>query len=103
MNAQITKQLERLRNHATLYELVMTRGNERILIAYSSGKGRTDIWRSVTSDKRVKAIIAKAGTENLTFGKKVVDGAMMGEWKINFTGRTQREAISEGELPYIAD
>jgi hypothetical protein len=27
----------------------------------------------------------------------------MGEWAIRFTGRTEREAIIAGELPYIGD
>jgi hypothetical protein len=103
MDARTTKQLESLRNRATLYELAMTRGDERILIAYASGKGRQDIWRCVTSDKRVKAIVAKVGTDAIDFAKRAADGATMGGWAIRFTGRTQRDAISEGELPYIGD
>lgn len=97
------EKLARLHNRATLYELTMSRGDEHFLIAYASNKGRTMLWKCVTSDQRVHQIIAKTGTEAITFAKRAGDGATMGAWAIRFTGRTQRDAISQGELPYIGD
>lgn len=98
-----SEKLARLHNRATLYELTMSHGDEHILIAYASNKGRTMLWKCVTSEERVHQIIARTGTEEITFAKRAGDGATMGEWSIRFTGRTQRDAIGEGELPYIGD
>jgi hypothetical protein len=98
-----TERLERLRNRATLYELAMTRGEERLLVAYSQRKGRRDIFKAVTADHRVGPIMARTGADRIEFAKRAADGAMMGGWTIRFTGRTERDAIIEGELPYAGD
>jgi hypothetical protein len=103
MDARTTERLDSLRNRATLYELAMIRGEERILIAYSQRKGRRDIFKAVAADHRVRQVTARTGTDQIDFAKRTADGATMGGWAIRFTGRTQRDAIIEGELPYIGD
>jgi hypothetical protein len=103
MDARTAERLERLRNRATLYELAMTRGEECILVAYSRLKGRRDIFNLVTADHRVGPIMARTGADHIEFARRTADGATMGEWAIRFTGRTEREAIIAGELPYIGD
>lgn len=96
-----SEKLGRLRNRPTLYELAMVRGDEKILVAYVQRKGRRDLWKAITNPKRIRKIVAKAGTEEITFRKKAGDGGQMGEWSLRFTGRTERDAVAEGELPYI--
>ena len=39
----------------------------------------------------------------LVAGKKASDGFAIGEWQVRFTGRTERDAIMNGELPYVGD
>ena len=102
MPATAQERLARIRNRQTLYELTIAHPDgRRYLVAYAQSKGRTDLWRSVTSEKRVDRIVKLTGTEEITFAKRAADGATMGDWAIRFTGRTQRDCIVEGELTYI--
>ncbi len=39
----------------------------------------------------------------IEFLKPAKLGAKIGDWSIKFTGRTQREAVISGELPFIGD
>ena len=96
------KKLARLYNRRTMYELaaIHTDGR-RVLIAYSDGKGRRDVWNCCHN--RATAVVALTGSEIFDFGKRAADGAVIGEWSIRFTGRTEREAIMEGELAYVRD
>jgi hypothetical protein len=95
------QKLARLQHYATRYELAAIRGNERVLIVYTPRKNRQVLWASLR--ERAEAVCALTGASEVTFGKKAADGATMGEWRICFTGRTQREAIIEGELPFVLD
>jgi hypothetical protein len=101
MNNELTAKLERLKNRRTAYELAAIRGDERVLLAYSCGRGRRDILNSCR--KRAEAVVRLLGNAEITFGRTVADGATAGEWSIRFTGRTQRDAYVEGELPYVGD
>jgi hypothetical protein len=103
LTAEQVRKLERLRLYGTRYELAMTHTETResLLIAYSTGKARRDVFRYVSDPDRVGPIVARTGSDSIHFGKRAADGGTMGEWSIRFTGRTQRQAITEGELPYI--
>jgi hypothetical protein len=87
----------------TLYELVAECNGRSVLIAYCSRRGRRDIWNAVTSKDRVHHVIRLTGADQIAFAKKACDGGAMGQWKIRFSGRTQRDAIVNGELPYVVD
>lgn len=95
------EKLARLKNYQTRYECVMTNGNQTYLLAYSSGRSRDNMLKIVRS--RGERIVEITHSESITFGTKVADGAVCGDWKIKFTGRTQRDCILEGEHPFIAD
>lgn len=41
------------------------------------------------------------GSDRFTFAARAADGGTMGEWSIRWTGRTERESILGGELPFI--
>ena len=98
MDAILEHKLARLKNYATRYELAMTRGGQRLLVCYTSARGRRGILDAVRS--RVSAMTWRTGVDHIEFAKRAADGATMGEWSINFTGRTQREAYVSGALEY---
>lgn len=97
---QIAK-LERLRFHATRYEIELTTAaGAKWLVAYTPRRNFRGPLAAV--QQRGSAILRVAGMPDdatvtrdgasLRFG----DGSV-----IRFSGRTQRDAISNGELPYV--
>ena len=99
MDSLLEAKLAKLKNYATRYELAMIRGDDRILVCYTNRRGRAGIMDAVHS--RATAMIWRTGTDRITFAKRAGDGATMGDWSIQFTGRTQRECYIEGALPYV--
>lgn len=99
-----TEKLNRLHNGPTRYELVAEKGDERILIAYSMRTGRRALLTA--AQKHGHALLAMMKLDDNTkfeFLKPAAKGAKVGDWTIRFSGRTQRDAISNGELPWIVD
>jgi len=96
--------LDRLANFATRYEAVLTLPDGRKwLVAYCGRKSRAGLLAAVR--ERGKAILARLPAE-------AADGDLL--WKggrfvftggttIAWSGRTQRDAICNGELPYVAE
>jgi len=93
------ERLERLKNYRTRYELAAIRGDQKILISYTSRPNRRGIWDSLYA--RAAAVVALTGVDIAKPAGKSSKGLIMGDWSIRFTGRTQREAIIGGELPYV--
>lgn len=97
--------LERLQNQPTRYELVLERGEIRIRICYSMRTGRHSLLTAC--QKHGQTIVDLIGMDDkaqMVFLKPAALGAQIGEWRIHFTGRTQRDAIStRSELPWIGD
>jgi len=92
-----TEKLERLKNRATKYELA---ADGRYLAGYCQ-HGKLNILRMLQKNGEAWAKrITK--TDLITFEK---NGKMatLGPFQIAFTGRTQREAISMGELPWFEE
>src|SRR3990167_3909294 len=86
---------------ATLYELAVWHADGRkYLIAYTNRRVRDALFNAVCN--RAEHMRRITGEASITFAKRAQDGATMGEWKVNWTGRTQRDACSHGELPFIA-
>ncbi len=107
MNANLERRLARLKNYRTRYELAIRHPDGRCyLVSYSDRKSRDAIFHSVAAESRATRLIELTGDPQIRFGKRVADGATMGEWTVNFTGRTQRECfLGDGgpELDYIGD
>lgn len=102
MTDTITKQLERLKNRCTAYELAMTHPDGRsFLIRYTNRRTRSGLYNCCY--QAAVAIDKVAGTDFFTPAKRAADGGTIGEWTIAFTGRTQRDAIINGELVFIED
>lgn len=91
--------LERLRNYETLYELVMERGGDKYLVIYCA-QGRYHIIRAIR--RHGAKIVQMTGVDTID---STAHGAtaVMGDWQFYFSGRTEREAIRAGELPFIGD
>ena len=102
MSRTPAERLASMTRESTLYELALTSPDRtrKILVAYCNRTGRRGLYNAVAKDGRREAIVALTGTEEITFAKRSADGAKMNGWEIKFSGRTQREAIAQGELPY---
>ena len=97
---QVAK-LTRLQNHATRYEAVVERhdGTKRLL-AYSGRKSRQGLLAAIRQrGQAVLAFLALSETDQMTWEKGAF--ALGTGNAIRWSGRTQRDAIMEGELPYI--
>ncbi len=102
-----TEKLQRLHRGPTRYELIAERGDTRVLIAYSMRTGRHALLTAC--QKHGPKLIEFMNVDHdslLMFLKPASLGAEIGPadnpWKIRFSGRTQREAVSS-ELPFIGD
>ena len=99
-----TLALARIHNRRTKYELVADHPDgRRVLLAYSPRRSRTGIWDAITSNGRREAIVELVGTKTIDFELRASHGATMGDWKIIWSGRTQRDAYIGGELPYVEE
>ena len=101
LTAEQTRKLARLQNCATRYEAVVIRQDgEKRLVAYSGRKSRAGLLTA--AQQRGKAVLAflecnVASTLEWKNGEfRMCDGSV-----IRWSGRTQRDAIMQGELTYI--
>jgi hypothetical protein len=102
MQASLESRLLRLKNRRTRYELVAEHPDgRRLLVRYTSRLGRRGLFDALQQDSA--RLCAVLGADAIHFGTRAGDGGTMGEWKIRFTGRTQREAIIDGELQFYAE
>lgn len=99
MNQAQQKYLQDIICRPTAYELAVEGNGQKLLLRYASRKTRQGLLKNVRFHGQ--RLVDLTGAERVTFGKRASDGATMGAWRIYFTGRTEREAIIEGELPYI--
>lgn len=99
MTPELTAKLARLKNFHTRYEIVATKDGQKILAGYTARRGRRGLLGMLSM--HAAAWTALTGDNAIQFAKRTADGGTMGGWKINFSGRTQREAILGGELPFI--
>lgn len=112
LTTEQTRKLISMKNRATLYELAAIKGNRQILIAYSHSRSRMGLLAAVRKrGPEVIMALELTDTDLLEFSKPVRDfsilatrnNARIGEWAVGFTGRTQHDAIVQGELEYVGD
>ena len=99
--ATVQERLGKLTNRQTLWELVATNGAEVYLVRYTNRRSRSSLFESARHSGQQLARLT--GSDRLTFYARSGDGAYMGAWAIKWSGRTQRDAIREGEHAYIGD
>jgi hypothetical protein len=94
--------LARLSNRATKYELTGTNSETgaHFLFGYSR-KGRAGLLSML--QKNAAMVAEFCGSNAVDFEKRASAGASIGVWRFAFSGRTQREAIQGGELPFFVD
>lgn len=89
----------------TRYECIAENAaGEKMLLAYSMQTGRRSLLDC--AQKHGPQLIAwlKIGPDaSLEFLKPANRGAQIGPASLRFSGRTQRDAIIEGEHPFIGD
>jgi hypothetical protein len=101
---QQQRQLERIKHYATRYEVRLTLPDGRaMLVCYTPRKSKAGLLDALQS--RGEAILAHLprGTEDsgLTYDN-AIQGFVLGNGvSAAFSGRTQRDCILTGELPFI--
>jgi hypothetical protein len=89
--------LTRLHNRGTLYELVV---NSQYLAGYCR-HGKPGILGMLR--QHGDAWAARIGKDDLIVFARDGRSCQLGSFRIAFSGRTQRSAITEGELPWALD
>lgn len=89
------QQLDALKYRRTTYETILSNGEQTRLLGYTA-RSRDAMIRLA----RIHGpeLVAFTGTDAFTVGPKTL---LLGDWTIRQTGRTQREAITSGELPRL--
>jgi hypothetical protein len=90
------RKLDRIKNYKTRYELIVTDGEARFLVCYMSSRSMSSVVKAAR--ERLDGIIRTTGDVPLV-GKDAE--YLPGEWRVVFSGRTQREAIIGGELRFV--
>lgn len=103
MTASQIEKLTALQRRGTRHELILTDGSTSYRIAYAARNNRSGL---IASTRAVSArVFETAGSEKglVTFGKRAADPVAIDGtvWSIRWSGRTEREAIIAGELPYV--
>lgn len=90
------RKLEALRLHSTRYELILTNGTLKYRVGYTARHSQVGAHNLANRCfDEINAITPRA------FMGKQGDIATDAKWLVLFSGRTQREAIMEGELVWI--
>lgn len=93
-----------LMRHATAYEAVAEHGSQRILIGYTMHRSRSGLLSLARKrGEQLVALMRLTDDSPVEFLKPASRGIRFGDWLVRFSGRTQREAIDSGELPFVAD
>jgi len=92
-----SQKLEALRNRSTAYELALTNldSGEKRRLCYAVRNNRSGLIAAIR--RNGPELVVFCGSERFQLeGKGAAPVALLGRWRIAFSGRTQREAISTG-------
>ena len=85
----------------TRYEITARHADGReLLVVYTSQKSRHGLLKAVQGNASVLF------SDDALFGPitaKPLPNVRSGEWTIAFSGRTQRQALNEGERPFVLE
>ena len=102
---QQQRQLERIKYYATRYEVRLTLPDGlAMLVCYTERKSKAGLYSCLQN--RGKAILALMPEmpEDCSLAYDKARGFIMGNGaSVAFSGRTQRDAIMSGALPYIGN
>ena len=100
------RQLERIKHHATRYEVRLTLPDGRaMLVCYTPRKSKAGLLDALQSrGKAIFALMPEMSEDSRLAWNNEMQGFMLGNGaSAAFSGRTQRDAIMSGALPYIGD
>lgn len=101
MTEKQTKQLDRIKNRRTLYEVVLLMPDGREFLAFYC---RKNSWQLVVAgESRYDELVAKTGFTKFAIEKYIEGYSAESTPLLKFSGRTQRDAIINGELPFFMD
>ena len=110
MDATLEKRLTRLQNCPTKYEIIVECVDDglKYLLVYSArwtrAVSRSEIQRFINDIETVTGVSPKEWKCGNRVGDPITGTSIDGrEWRIRKSGRTQRDAYCNGELPWIVD
>ncbi len=100
MTENQTVKLKAIKNRATRYELVLSSegSHQKLRLCYTGRKNRSGLMAAIRANGPELVKLTGASDFQLSKGP----AATLGSWRLAFSGRTQREAIIAGELPWFA-
>ena len=102
MAVEAYKKIAALQGRPTYYEVALIKGDTRILLQYVHRVTRQSVLKA--AQKFGPKLVDLMGvTDETPFSWKPNAVAHLGDWTIRSTGRTEREAITNGELPFIGN
>jgi len=93
--------LARLKNRHTRYEIIAAKGEQKVLVGYTARKGHSGLYAMLSGNAESWGKFAGNADPRIHFRKPASEGADSEGWHIHFSGRTQRDAICNGELPFF--
>jgi hypothetical protein len=99
-----TEKLERLKNRSSAFELMAVNDEMlKVLVGYTPQRSKIGMLKMI--QKNGENWAPRLTGIEINFIKNGNKGptARMGQFTVFFTGRTQREALLEGELPWFED
>ena len=104
LNSEQIRQLERIKNRSTKYEIVLQKGGETYLLLYATGGRRNRRSLVEAIGRRAAKITKLTGATDYQYPAR---GSLaeidLNGWIAKFSGRTQRDAIMLGEFTFIED
>lgn len=101
MTTKQMKQLERIKNRRTLYEVVLRMPDGREFLAFYCQKSSRRLF--VAAESRYDELVTKTGFTKFSIEKYLESYSAESMPLLKFSGRTQRSAILEGELPFFME
>ena len=98
MTPEQIRRIERLKHYSTKYEAVMSHTDGRKMLFCYAPKSRASLLRYL--DKHATVLVGVAQADRVYPGEQRGEAFRLGQWAVAFTGRTQRECIQDGELPW---
>lgn len=104
MTDTLQRKLERIARYRTRYELVAEhKDGRRYLVIYTDRRSRAGLYSALVARLNDGSLDRVLGSRVVDYAKRATDGATIGDWRIYFSGRTQRDCYLGGELPFLSD
>lgn len=82
----------------TRYEVAVERGEDRYLVGYTARRSGRGLYAYLPGNEPLVMLVLD-GLEDTPMKKRAKAIEFGTGWTVRFTGRTERTALTEGELP----